>query len=142
LGAYVPVRRYMPDLSAPLPYSNTGNDAVTNRFYFEASYAQNTHRGLAVGWQGQIAVSMRNETVYGHDNNAIYLFPDTGYMFPETSFAGGTPIITGGGNWTSGVKFDAAGNIYMGTTSMPRIGRRTRGLRAMSTPLALTAARS
>jgi hypothetical protein len=68
-----------------------------------------------VGWQGQIAVSMRNEIVYGHDNNAIYLFPDTGYMYPESSFAGGTPIVTGGGSWTSGVKFDAAGNLYMGT---------------------------
>lgn len=111
-----PVRRYKPDFSAPLPYANTDSNAATCRIFFEASTnAGNNHRGMAVSWQGKIAVATYIESLYGHDNNAIFIFPDTGYEYPDSSFAGGTAIITNLGSWSSGVKFDAAGNVYVGT---------------------------
>lgn len=115
-----PVRRYKADFSGPLVYANTDTNASTCRIGFESSGAGGKHRGMAVGWQGQIAVSAdRDPIAGGHDNNAIYLFPDTGYAFPDSSWEGGTPIITNLSSWASGVKFDVAGNVYAGTNLHP-----------------------
>lgn len=112
-----PVRRYTPDFSTPMYYGNTGGNASTFLLPFEASIDGIKHTGMDVSWQRKIAVSTYNDNLYGsHDNHAIYLFPDTGYAYPETSWAGGTPVITNMGPMSSGVRFDAAGNIYAGTS--------------------------
>lgn len=116
----VPVERYnTASRHAPVPYANTGSNKSTCQLTSE------TRRGLAVGWQGQIAVTTY-EGGFGHDDNAVYIFPDTGFEGVDSVFAGGTLTVShlgGGGGCTqsSGVKFDPAGNLYVGTGVRPQL---------------------
>jgi hypothetical protein len=99
----------------PKNYSNTGSNIVTAKTRFEGT----NHRGLAVGWQGQVAISnydASNMGSTGHDNNHIDIYPDTGY---SDSLYRGETTVWNLGSKASGVRFDAAGNLYVGTGVKP-----------------------
>lgn len=113
----MPVCRYTPDpRHAPLMYANTGNNISTCALYSEGA----NHRGMAVSWQGQIAVSyLPSGSGYAHDDNAISFFPDTGIT--DTNFTG-TPIITHMSVKSSGIRFDPKGDLYVGTALTSALG--------------------
>lgn len=92
---------------APLNYANTGKNISTNKVHFEGT----NHRGLAVGWQGQVAATDYTEFSTLHDDLAFVVYPDTG--FADTTYHG-SARVTHTTSKSSGVRFDAAGNMYVG----------------------------
>ncbi|MBL8024946.1 MAG: T9SS type A sorting domain-containing protein [Fibrobacteres bacterium] len=91
-------------------YANTGSNVVTAKTRYEGT----NHRGLAVGWQGQVAIS--NYDGADHDNNHIDVYPDTGYF--DSTYKGKT-MVSNLTSKASGIRFDAAGNLYVGTGVKP-----------------------
>ena len=106
-------------------YSNTGTNRATPGCYMEWGMSGNSHRGIAVGWQGQIAAFIS-------EASPLAQFTDTGctdttaYGHVDTIPAGGAKFLVkilnctyengfcAGREAMNCVKFDAAGNYYVG----------------------------
>ncbi|MBL8028799.1 MAG: T9SS type A sorting domain-containing protein [Fibrobacteres bacterium] len=106
----VPAIRFTNDTApAPAIYANTGKQILSCGIGYEGGDIGMNHRGLAVGWQKQVAVF--EEYAYLRE------FPDTGYT--DTTFKG-KPLITLTNPQTNYrvlmncVKYDPAGNFYVG----------------------------
>ena len=129
-----PIVRYASDNAhMPAPYGNTGANQATSGIYFEYGFAgtHGNHRGIAVGWQKQIAAFT--------EGSPLFQVPDTGGSL-NTSAAGNNLVgsykallsidgYTGYGDaaniWTLSrqmmncVKYDPAGNFYVGIKKIP-----------------------
>ncbi|MBL8026075.1 MAG: T9SS type A sorting domain-containing protein [Fibrobacteres bacterium] len=97
-----PVSRYDQNFVAK-NYSNTNTNLITPNIVFEGS----NHLGLAVSWQKQVAVF--------DERTNLYIYPDTGY----TSGNGKIVFTHDSRENASCVKFDAAGNLYVGVKYQP-----------------------
>ncbi|MBL8027524.1 MAG: T9SS type A sorting domain-containing protein [Fibrobacteres bacterium] len=121
-----PVLRFKDnDTLAAENYPNTGRNVATNNIGFEGGWPGN-HRGIAVGWQDNLAAYEEAYYLWG--------YKDTG---TTTTTTDKTPLLTFnpalglGIRWFAmGVKFDPAGNLYAGIA--------TRGTDAI-TPTGLSA---
>jgi hypothetical protein len=101
----LPITRYSGSAAlTPANYANTGGNVTSSSIHFEGGYPGN-HRGIAVGWQGNVAAF----------EEAYHL-----WKFSDTGSSTGTSIITvnssnlGTRSICNGVKFDPAGNFYIG----------------------------
>jgi hypothetical protein len=125
---HAPITRYSAEsLHVPLPYGNTSGNAASCSLHYEGS----NQRGVAAGWQGQLAAF--DEATF------LIAFPDTGYVnhpFTDPLSQVGPdyetdPLFTGtvlqrtlhdmavrnnlyDRNYVNGVRFDPAGNVYVG----------------------------
>jgi hypothetical protein len=119
-----PIARYSSDGQCrPVPYSNTGNNHTTGEVYFEFGYSgtPGNHRGIAAGWQGQIAAFP--------EHSPLFQVLDTGSSFNTDNSTGaiqgnGKALVAASNYPASGdaqtrevfmgVKYDPAGNYYVG----------------------------
>jgi hypothetical protein len=90
---------------SPAPYGGSGSNAASGSLHFEGGYPGN-HRGVAVGWQGNVAAY---EEAYH-----LWMFSDTGNPSAGTSLVTVNISTLNGRELCNGVKFDPAGNYYMG----------------------------
>lgn len=104
-----PVLRYTPGLQ-PLNYPTTQKNWSTPQRYSQGSNL----RGHAVSWQGKIA--------FYNEIDRLLTLPDTGcsdtsYVTPNRGGRGDAVVMVNGSAarpGVSGVKFDPAGNLYVG----------------------------
>jgi len=122
-----PIVRYASDNAhLPAPYGNTGANQATSGIYFEYGFAgtHGNHRGIAVGWQKQIAAfaevsplfqvadtggsaSTPNNVIQGNFKALLSLNNYIG-----TSSDGNISML--GREVMCGVRYDPAGNFYVG----------------------------
>jgi hypothetical protein len=131
-SADVPIARYTSDsLHRPAPYGNTGGNYATGGIHYEWGFAgtPGNHRGMAVGWQGQIAAFAESSPLFqvaDTGGGAVIDGPNSSgpsrALMSITGYNGGKlPEDT----WTLGrqmmgcVKYDPAGNFYVGIKKVP-----------------------
>jgi hypothetical protein len=119
------VKRYSGSTYAAASYGNTGNNNTSGEVYFEFGWAgtPGNHRGIGVGWQGQVAILP--------EASPLFQVPDTGGTGNVTAalqIQGNAKILVsipntsayGDAGYASareafmGVRFDPAGNYYVG----------------------------
>jgi hypothetical protein len=112
------------DVPKPVNYSNTGSNTCSAPVHYEygAGGTPGNHRGIAVGWQDQVAALP--------EITPCFLIPDTGNasLNADGNRDGGgqgkailselnvsyTNNFENGRSGMNGVRFDAAGNFYIG----------------------------
>jgi hypothetical protein len=111
-----PIRRHTLPINTEIPYANTAKSIATCEIGYASSIFGNQHLGIAVSWQNEIAV----HTNSWKEGTGIYIFPDTGYELPLADIANAhcRKVVGNLGSMSnsSGIKFDPAGNIYVGST--------------------------
>jgi hypothetical protein len=103
------IKRYNGSTYAAAPYGNTGSNRATGQIHYQFGFAgtPGNHRGIAVGWQGQIAAFSS-----GNIKALLSVTGYTGGKTPEWTWTLGRMIM-------NGVKYDPAGNYYVGVKKIP-----------------------